>query len=57
MERIGYDKNDIKMLYEINKTTETVKNTATGNIESIEISELVEQGSIFGPLMCCATAV
>ena len=30
MERIGYNKSDIKMLYEINKTTEIVVDTAVG---------------------------
>ena len=41
MERIGYNKSDIKMLYEINKTTEIVVVTAIGNTESIEITEVV----------------
>ena len=54
MERIGYNKNDIKMLYEISKTTKIVVDTATENIESIEIKEIVKQGSIFGATMCCA---
>ena len=31
MERIGYSKNDIKILYEINKTTEIVVHAAIGN--------------------------
>ena len=55
MERIGYNKSDIKMLYEINKTTEIVIVTAIGNTESIEITEVVKQGSTFGPKMCCAS--
>ena len=55
MERIGYNKSDIKMLYEINKTTEIIVDTAIGNTENIEITEAVKQGSIFGPAMCCVT--
>ena len=55
MERIGYNKNDINMLYKINKTTEIVADTAIWNTESIEITEVVKQGQIFGPTMCCAT--
>ena len=43
------------MIYEINKTTEKVVDTAIGNAESIEITQVVKQGSIFGPTMCCAT--
>ena len=54
MERIGYNKSDIKILYEINKTTEIVVYTVIGNTESIEITEVVKQGSILGPTMCCA---
>ena len=54
-ERIGYNKSDIKMLYEINKTTEIIVDTAIGNTENIEITEAVKQGSIFGPAMCCVT--
>ena len=42
MERIRYNKSDIKMLYEINKTTEIVVDTANGNTESIEITEVVK---------------
>ena len=35
MKRIRYNKNDIKMVYEINKTTEIVVDTAIDNTESI----------------------
>ena len=54
MERIGYDKSGTKIFYEINKTTEIVVDAAIGNTESIEITEVVKQGSKFGPTMCCA---
>ena len=37
MQRIGYNKNDITMLYEISKTTDIVVDTTIGNTESIEI--------------------
>ena len=39
------------MLYEINKTTEIVADTTTGNTESVQITEVVKSGSIFGPTM------
>ena len=32
-----------------------VVDTAIENTESIEITEVVKQGSIFGPTVCCAT--
>ena len=53
MERIGYNKGDIKTLLKINKTTKIVIDTATGNTESIEATEVVKQGSTFGLTMCC----
>ena len=53
MERKRYGKNDIKMLYEINKTIEIVLDTAIGNTESMKITEVVKQGWISGPTMCC----
>ena len=58
MEEIGYNRNDIKMLYEINKNAEIITGTTVGQNESINIKEIVlfkEIGSIFGPIMCCAT--
>ena len=39
------------MLYEINKTTEIVADTTTGNTESVQITEVVKSGSMFGPTM------
>ena len=38
IERIGYYKSDIKMPYQINKTTENLVDTAIGNTETIEIT-------------------
>ena len=42
MERIRHNKGDIKMIYEINKTTEIAVDTATGNTEIIKITEVVK---------------
>ena len=55
MEEIQYNRNDIKMLYEINKKAEIIVDTTVDQTESINIKEIVKQGSIFGPIMCCAT--
>ena len=59
MDKIGNNKIDIKILYEINntvwKTTEIVVDTATGNTKSIKITEVVKHDSIFGSKMYCAT--
>ena len=42
MVRIRHNKGDIKMIYEINKTTEIAVDTATGNTEIIKITEVVK---------------
>ena len=55
MEEIGYSRNDIKILYEMNKKAEIIVDTTVGETESISIKEIVKQGCIFGPIMCCAT--
>ena len=55
MEEIGYNRNDIKILHEMNKKAEIIVDTTLGQTESISIKEIVKQGSIFGPIMCCAT--
>ena len=52
IERIGYSKSDMKMLYEGNKTTDIVADTTIENIESIQITEVVDQALIFGLTMC-----
>ena len=56
MEEIGYNRNDIEMLYEINKKAEMIVDTTVGQTESINIKEIVKQGSIFRPIMCCVTS-
>ena len=48
MKTSGYNKSDIKKFYEINKTTKIVVDNAIGNTESTEITEVINEGSIFG---------
>ena len=55
MEEIGYNRNDIKMQYKMNKKPEIIVDTTVGQTKSICIKEIVKQGSIFGPTMCCVT--
>ena len=42
MARTRFSKNDIKMVYEINKTTEIVIDTAIGNTKSIQTTKVVK---------------
>lgn len=48
MKIIGYNKSDIKTFYEIKKATNIVVDNSTGNTESTEITEVINEGSIFG---------
>ena len=38
----------------MNKTTEIVVDIEIGNRDSIQVTEVVKQGLIFEPTMCCA---
>ena len=55
MEEIGYSRNYIKILYEMNKKAEKIVDTTVSKAESISMKEIVKQGSIFGLRICCAT--
>ena len=57
MEEIDYDRNDIKILYKMNKKAEIIVDTTVSQTESMNIKEIVKQGTIFGPIMCCATTL
>ena len=55
MKDLGYSSNDIKILYEMYKKTDIKIKTPFGEIISMEIQEVVKQGSTYGPIMCCTT--
>ena len=55
MKDLGYSSNDIKILYKMYKKTDTKIKTPFGEISSMEIQEVVKQGSTYGPIMCCTT--
>ena len=51
----GYNKNDIKRPYEMNKKAEIIVDTTLAQTEGISIKEIVKQGTVFGRLMYCGT--
>ena len=51
---LDYDPNTLKILYEMNKETVIIIRTPVGNTDNIQVKEVVKQGTIFGPIMCCA---
>ena len=55
MYNLGYSLDTIRSLYEINKTLNILVDTPVGKKSSITVEEVVKQGTIFGPIMCCAS--
>ena len=55
MYHLGYSAGTIRSLYEINKTSNIVVDTPVGKTSSITVEEVMKQGTIFGPIMCCAS--
>ena len=51
---IGMNKYDAMMIYELNKEASAHVRTPVGETESFAIKEVENQGTILGPLMCCA---
>ena len=38
----------------MNKETNVITRTPVENTDNIQVKEVVKQGTIFGPIMCCA---
>ena len=54
--KLGYNKNDLEILYKLNETAQVKINTPYGDTENIEIKEMVQQRTTHKPIMCCALA-
>ena len=53
--KLGYNKNDLEILYKLNETAQFKINTPYGDTENIETKEVVKQGTTYGTIMCCAS--
>ena len=53
MYNLGYDPNTLKVLHEINKETDIIIRTPIGSTDNMQVKEVIKQGTIFGPIMCC----
>ena len=53
--KLGYNKNDLEILYKLNETAQVKINTLYGETENIEIKEVVKQGTTYVPIMFCAS--
>ena len=52
---LGHSPRTIGSLYEINKTSNIVADTPVGKTSSKTVEEVMKQGTIFGPIMCCTS--
>ena len=43
----------IWILYKLNEAAQVQINVPYGDTKNIEIKEVVKQGTIYGPIMCC----
>ena len=53
MYNFGYDSNTLNILYEMSKETDIIIRNQQ-ETHNIQVKEVVKQGTIFGPIMCCA---
>ena len=51
---LGYDQNTLKILHEMNGETDIIIRTPVGNTGNIQVKQVVKQGTISGPIICCA---
>ena len=51
---LRYDPNTLKIMYEMNKETDIIIRTPVQNTDNTQVKEVVKQGTIFGPIICCA---
>ena len=53
--KAGCDLQDIQMIYKMNKGTVIEVETPSGLTEKMNVGEIVKQGTVLGPTLCCVT--
>ena len=48
---------EVKMLYEMNRSSSIQVKTPVGTTESFTAEEIVKQGTVTGPIICCIETV
>ena len=56
MVALGMDEQDAWMIYNLNKNTTAKVKTPLGETSAFNIKEIVKQGTVYGPLLCCASS-
>ena len=53
---LGMDENDAWMIFKLNQNTQAKVRTPIGETKTFMITEVVKQGTVCGPLLCCASS-
>ena len=48
---------EVNLIQEMNKRAMIVVDTLAGQTEAIEVKEIMKQGTVFGPQLCCVNSV
>ena len=51
----GMREREVMLLYEMNREAIFKVSTPVGMTEEVQVKEIVKQGSVFGPKLCCAS--
>ena len=55
MINLGMNEQDAWMIYKLNKNTIAKVRTPIGETPKFSVTEVVKQGTVYGPLLCCAS--
>ena len=53
MYNLGFDPTTLKLLHKMSKVVDVIIRTPEGN-RKVQVKEVIKQGTIFGPVICCA---
>ena len=53
MWRAGMREKEVMLIYELNRKADIVIETPVGMTENITVTEIVKQGTVYGPKLCC----
>ena len=51
--KAGMREREVNLIYEMNKTANIIIKTPVGNSKEITVTNIVRQGTVFGPKLCC----
>ena len=55
LEACGVREKEISYIYELNRRSHVIVDTPAGETEQFTLGEIVKQGTVLGPYLCCAS--